>query len=275
MKTAFDLQKPTLSSLKAKIANFDFRWLNKDNNDILYNTRQLIDLFNLDGWKACIDTRPKVRFGQCRYRLKEIGVSEFLIRKNDVKVVENTILHEIAHAISGVYFRSYKHSNTWRNIFMALGGNGKRCSDANSLRENQTTNCKYEAGLEDDYIGEVINVKGLKIEVTNYNKRARKNKIEGKCLETGSLYKMPETLVRSALGLPVKVEELKKKQLKAAGINSIHPYIGKRLSFDYLGLCEIIGTEPSSKYCIIISQISKGGKKTRVDIGFLRVALNK
>ena len=80
---------------------------------------------NIEGWTVVIDTRPKVRAGHCRYRLREIGLSAWVLDLPEDKwgFVRNTVLHEVAHVLT----RGDGHGFIWRATFRALGGNGKRC----------------------------------------------------------------------------------------------------------------------------------------------------
>lgn len=79
----------------------------------------------LTTWNLQFD-RAKSRNGYCQGSTKTISLSAYFIRDNVESVVRNTILHEIAHAIVGV---SHQHDYVWRAKHIAIGGDGKRCSD--------------------------------------------------------------------------------------------------------------------------------------------------
>lgn len=79
-------------------------------------------------WKVVFDN-TKHRGGQCRYREREIGLSAHLMAIWEFEHCQNTIAHEIAHALVRPKLRSSGrwdiHSKEWRAKFLELGGNGK------------------------------------------------------------------------------------------------------------------------------------------------------
>lgn len=80
--------------------------------------RQTLDAHGLHGWKAVIDTRPRKRLGQCRYRNREIGISAYHVTYHSDEDVRDTILHEIAHALVGP---GHGHGPVWKAKARALG----------------------------------------------------------------------------------------------------------------------------------------------------------
>ncbi len=74
------------------------------------------------GWKFKWDKRATKRFGQCRFYHKEIGVSAQLAELNDAVEVQDTILHEIAHALAKVRGHDdARHSHVWKAICVEIG----------------------------------------------------------------------------------------------------------------------------------------------------------
>ncbi len=67
----------------------------------------------------------KLRFGCCNYKKKFISLSRYLVIMNDEEKVRDTILHEIAHALT----RWHGHNIKWRSIAISLGCDGNRCYD--------------------------------------------------------------------------------------------------------------------------------------------------
>ncbi len=66
-------------------------------------------------------------FGQCSYTDREICLSRSATQVNDIAQVRNTIIHEIAHALTP----RHGHDAVWRRKCLDLGGDGKRCVDTN------------------------------------------------------------------------------------------------------------------------------------------------
>jgi len=68
--------------------------------------------------------RSKVRFGKCNYGRKEISLSRHLVELNKEAEVQETILHEIAHALLP---RGAGHGPKWRALAESIGCQAKRC----------------------------------------------------------------------------------------------------------------------------------------------------
>lgn len=60
--------------------------------------------------------------GTCNYRKKHIILSRRWVIASPVEVVLDTIIHEIAHALTP----GNKHGAIWRSTFKELGGTGER-----------------------------------------------------------------------------------------------------------------------------------------------------
>jgi predicted SprT family Zn-dependent metalloprotease len=85
--------------------------------------RQLMDQHGLQAWSFRFDAALK-RFGVCRYRSKEIGLSRELVTRNEASRVRNTILHEIAHALVGP---GHGHGRAWKRKAIEIGAEPRRC----------------------------------------------------------------------------------------------------------------------------------------------------
>jgi MoaA/NifB/PqqE/SkfB family radical SAM enzyme len=72
------------------------------------------------GWALSLDN-AKNRAGRCNYSTKTISLSRPLIQARDAAEVRNTVLHEIAHALTP----GRGHDAVWRNKFITIGGDGK------------------------------------------------------------------------------------------------------------------------------------------------------
>lgn len=89
------------------------------------------------GWMFKFDN-AKRRFGVCSYRRKIIGLSAPIVQLNDESHVRNTILHEIAHALTP----GHSHDYVWKMKAREIGCTGDRCYDSNIV---QTPKKQYEA----------------------------------------------------------------------------------------------------------------------------------
>jgi predicted SprT family Zn-dependent metalloprotease len=89
------------------------------------------------GWKFRFDNARR-RFGCCMYRSKTITLSKYLTHLNDEKQVTNTILHEIAHALTP----GHHHDWVWKAKAREIGCTGDRCYSSQTVA---TPESKYIA----------------------------------------------------------------------------------------------------------------------------------
>lgn len=85
--------------------------------------RELVHEYLDDSWGFDWD-RAKTRFGCCNYNTRTIRLSLPLTQTNSEADVLDTILHEIAHALTP----GHGHDRVWSKMAISLGANGKRCS---------------------------------------------------------------------------------------------------------------------------------------------------
>lgn len=76
-------------------------------------------------WSFAVDNAVS-RAGRCCYNTQRITVSRHLAHdsKHALCIVENVLLHEIAHALAGY---AAGHGPVWRDIALRIGCDGKRC----------------------------------------------------------------------------------------------------------------------------------------------------
>jgi predicted SprT family Zn-dependent metalloprotease len=86
--------------------------------------KQLIEQHGLKqhGWIFAFDNARR-RFGCCNYRSRRITLSKHLVELNDEYKVKNTILHEIAHALTP----GHHHDWVWKRKALEIGCDGNRC----------------------------------------------------------------------------------------------------------------------------------------------------
>src|ERR1700730_11711223 len=97
----------------------------------------------IPGWSFAFD-RAKRRLGCCHYPKKLITLSGFYSQNNPMEAIRNTILHEIAHALTP----KQGHNRVWRAKALEIGCNGQRCGNV-SIKPKpkyiaKCTTCSHE-----------------------------------------------------------------------------------------------------------------------------------
>lgn len=85
--------------------------------------RALLDEHGLADWRVELD-RARTRAGICRYDARVIGLSAPLTRLHAEAEVRDTLLHEIAHALTGP---RAGHGPRWRETARRIGCSAQRC----------------------------------------------------------------------------------------------------------------------------------------------------
>lgn len=95
---------------------------------------KLFKEFGIEDWEFKILTRSGVRFlGRCYINRKVIEISLWHILKNPDHV-EETIRHEIAHALDWIHFKKCGHGVSWKLLCIEIGANPTRvCNEATPL----------------------------------------------------------------------------------------------------------------------------------------------
>jgi predicted SprT family Zn-dependent metalloprotease len=96
---------------------------------VLQMMRKALDFYDLKSWSIRFD-KAKKRAGQCSYRERRISLSAHFVELNSYQEIENTIKHEIAHALSYIHFGVTGHGVKWQRLAIAIGDDGKRCYDS-------------------------------------------------------------------------------------------------------------------------------------------------
>jgi len=94
-----------------------------DSSWVSRKAQELLDTHGLLAeWRFEWD-RATTRFGQCDHRTKRITLSKYLTERASDEDVEQVLLHEIAHALSG---SREGHGASWRSIARTIGYTGGR-----------------------------------------------------------------------------------------------------------------------------------------------------
>lgn len=88
-----------------------------DVNEALTRGRARMDEWRLHDWTLEL-RRSRRRIGVCYYRDRLIGLSRAFVEMNDWDTVEQTVLHEIAHALVGV---GHGHDSVWVDMAFSVG----------------------------------------------------------------------------------------------------------------------------------------------------------
>ena len=95
-----------------------------------------------EGWSFVWDTRAVRRYGQCRYRQREIGVTKVLANLNTIEETKDVVLHEIAHALTGP---GHGHDFVWKRMCRKVGARPERCyTPEHKGCTVKTTKAKYK-----------------------------------------------------------------------------------------------------------------------------------
>ena len=106
--------------------------------------RTNLDKNGLKDWKIKISKAVK-RLGSCHYSKKTISLSSQFIEMGTETTILNTILHEIAHALTP----GDGHGEKWKKKAIELGCDGKRCAEGFKL--NLQFNFECEKGCHASY----------------------------------------------------------------------------------------------------------------------------
>lgn len=87
------------------------------------------------------------RFGYCSYARKVISLSKSLVKLNDLYRVNDTILHEIAHALAG---SGAGHGREWKETARGIGCSATRTYSKETVKQPKAKwlaiclTCKHE-----------------------------------------------------------------------------------------------------------------------------------
>jgi len=92
---------------------------------------EVVNLASL-GWSFGGFDKSVTRLGVCKSRYKEIGLSKTMTELRTNEEVEQTIRHEIGHAVDHVLRGYSAHDWVWKNVARQCGYNGKSQTSVDS-----------------------------------------------------------------------------------------------------------------------------------------------
>lgn len=96
-----------------------------------------MDEHGLTGWKVATDSAVR-RNGQCDYRKKTISFSVHFVERNPESMLLDTLLHEIAHALTP----GAKHGPIWSAKCREIGlNNPTRCTASDMPKGKYQAHC--------------------------------------------------------------------------------------------------------------------------------------
>jgi predicted SprT family Zn-dependent metalloprotease len=99
---------------------------------------ELISRHGLFGWSFAFNHRKRA-MGLCRFAARTIEVSVYLVERNDLDEVRDTLLHEIAHALVGP---GHGHDAVWQAKCREIGARPQRCGQADMPRGRWRARCE-------------------------------------------------------------------------------------------------------------------------------------
>lgn len=101
---------------------------------------------HLSGWRVVFNARLRRSLGRCHYTKKYIELCPKYVACNAEPQVRDTILHEIAHALTP----GHNHDKVWSSVAKKIGAAGTRFAGPEKIMPSlkYTLAIKTESGLE-------------------------------------------------------------------------------------------------------------------------------
>jgi predicted SprT family Zn-dependent metalloprotease len=92
------------------------------------------------GWKYAFTTTSKRNAGCCKHDLKRLDITVAYVEKATLADIKDTILHEIAHALTP----GHKHDDVWREKAISIGSSGNRTHNVRFSEAKYIQTCPNE-----------------------------------------------------------------------------------------------------------------------------------
>jgi predicted SprT family Zn-dependent metalloprotease len=79
----------------------------------------------LADWTVVINTRFSRSLGRCSYRRRRIDLAEWIFHRCDWEEIQDTVRHEVAHALAGP---GTGHGPRWKSLALRLGALPRSCA---------------------------------------------------------------------------------------------------------------------------------------------------
>lgn len=101
---------------------------------------------HLSGWRIVFNARLRRALGRCHYAKKHIELCPKYVACNAEPQVRDTILHEIAHALTP----GHSHDKVWSDMAKRIGADGTRFAGSDKIipKRKYTLAVETESGLE-------------------------------------------------------------------------------------------------------------------------------
>ena len=106
--------------------------------EVKQQAQALLARHGLTDWKFAYNRR-KQAMGLCVYHRKTIELSIHFVERNDAAEILDTLLHEIAHALTGP---GHGHDAAWKRKCLEVGARPQRCGQANMPTGKWQAQCK-------------------------------------------------------------------------------------------------------------------------------------
>lgn len=105
--------------------------------EVSTRARQFMNEHGLQDWHFRLNANKR-RLGVCKFGPRTIEISAYLLVNKGWSEIENTIKHEVAHALAGF---EAGHGPAWQAIAIRLGASPERCGASMGVDPTYFVSC--------------------------------------------------------------------------------------------------------------------------------------